>query len=544
MIDLRWFLTEPPTSVGGVPLWEKRCFMYLVTSAEMKEIDRTTTEKYGVPPEILMENAGINAVTCLRREYGSLIYRRVHIFCGTGNNGGDGFVIARHLKSEGAAPKVFITGQMEKLSPESKAHLEMAKKYGVEAITLSSSADLEKHANDITQCDIVVDSLIGTGLNKQVEGFMATLITYLNTLHKYTLSVDVPSGVDADTGDIKGVAIYADLTVTFGLPKVGVSIYPGLECVGKLVVADINFPVELLSKPRPNVLITGEIAAPLMPYRHPNANKGHFGPIFMLAGSPGLDGAATLTARAALKSGAGIVNIGIPEGLYNSVKSRSEESIVTALKETKTGCISMDNYSQIMEICEKAKVVVIGPGLGRDKETQELVRKLVENVQKPMVVDADGLNAVSEDKKCLKNIKKDVIFTPHIGEMARLSGLKIEDIIKDKIKAAREFVAANPVNVLLKDGRSVVVDTAGNAYVNTTGNSGMATPGSGDVLTGMVATLMAHGLFAAQAGITANYLHGLAADMILAQTGAGVMTAGDLIGAIPGAMTSLKKQEA
>lgn len=515
--------------------------MYLVTSEEMKEIDKTTMEKYGVPASILMENAGANVTQAILNEFGAVFYRRVCVICGGGNNGGDGFVIARHLKSEGASVKVFFTGDRDKLSQESKTNHDICCKYGIEIVSLKSMVDVEKTGYDLVNCDIIVDALIGIGLKNDIDGFIAQLIVYLNSLNKFTAAVDVPSGVDPDTGDIRGVAIHASLTVTFGLPKMGITIYPGLEYAGKLVVADINFPSELLSMPRKNVLMTREIIAPMLPYRHPNANKGHFGPVLIVAGSRGMGGAAALTAKAALKTGAGVVIAAVPESLHDSIKAGSDEVILVSLKETEEGTISGDNYERIMEFSQKSKVTVIGPGMGRNRETQVLIRRLVESIQKPMVLDADGINAVSDDKKCLKNIRKDVIFTPHIGEMSRLTGIKIEDIIKDKTGILREFAKQFSVNVLLKDGRSVLADYEGNIYVNTTGNSGMATPGSGDVLSGVISAMMAHGLLSVQAGIVAGFIHGLAGDLLLSKISEEGITASDIIKNIPVAIKDLKK---
>ncbi len=513
--------------------------MYLVNAGEMKEIEKITIENYKVPPEILMENAGINVVISMQRELGSLIFKRIAVFCGGGNNGGDGFVIARHLLSEGAYAVIFFTGEKEKLSQESLKNYEMAEKYGIPIISIKSLNDIEKFKQEIFLSDIIVDALIGTGIKQNIKGFLASLITFINTTGKYIVSVDLPSGVDADTGDIKGVAIYADLTITFGLPKIGITIFPGLECTGKLVYADINFPSKLLSMPRKNVLVTSEIVIPLLPLRPLNANKGNFGPILIVGGSTGLDGAVTLTAKAALKAGAGIVNVCVPKSLYDSVKSRSEETIVTPLDEN-NGFLSMKSIEKILKLSEKAKIVVIGPGIGRDKETQQLVRELIRKIQKPLIIDADGLNAIAEDKKCLNNLQKDVILTPHIGEMSRLAEKKIEDIIKDKISIVKDFIKNYKVNVLLKDGRSMVVDTDKNVYINTTGNSGMATPGSGDVLSGIIASFMAHNLINVHAAIIANYIHGLAGDLLLENISEEGIIASDIIEYIPRAIKKLK----
>jgi|DewCreStandDraft_4_1066084.scaffolds.fasta_scaffold11036_3 NAD(P)H-hydrate epimerase len=516
--------------------------MYLVSASEMKEIDKLTIEKYGIPPSVLMENAGSNTVAAILNESGGVISKKVYVFCGDGNNGGDGFVIARHLKSEGALVRIVFCGKEEKLSKESLINYNAAKNYGINIFKIDSLKDLEKLTDDIISSDIIIDALIGTGLKNEVKDLIAKVILFINNLGKYTVSVDVPSGIDSDTGNVMGVAVYANLTVTFGLPKIGLSIYPGLQYVGKLVVADINFPPQLLMIPRKNILITSEIIPPLLPYRHPNANKGHFGPILIIGGSKGMSGAVALTSKAALKSGAGVVTAAVPEGLHNSIKATSDEVIVSCLPETEDGFIHPESYNNIMNIAEKAKVVVIGPGLGRRKETQLLIIKLIRDLDKPLIIDADGINAVSEDKKCLKNLKKDVIITPHLGEMSRLTGIKIEDIIKDKIKVLKEFIKEYKINVLLKDGRSILGDIDGNIYINTTGNSGMATPGTGDVLAGMIAAFAAHNISLQQAGIIANYIHGMAGDLLLNEISEEGIIAGDIINKIPVAIKNLKNR--
>jgi NAD(P)H-hydrate epimerase len=506
----------------------------------MKEIELSAINDFGVPASILMENAGSNTVTAMTNEFGPMFFRKVCVFCGSGNNGGDGFVIARHLTSEGAHVKIFLIGSTETFSPETRKNYDLAVKYGISVIVLSSMADIEKNRQDILSAEIFVDALLGTGVNRDVDGFMAQAVVYLNILDRKTVAVDVPTGVDSDTGEIRGVAVYADLTVTFGLPKVGLTIFPALSNVGKLVVADINFPPELLFKPRHSVLITHEIIKPMFPYRNPNSNKGNFGPILIIGGAPGMSGAVVLAAKAAIRSGSGVVNVCIPGGLYNTVKPGCDEMIVTGLKQNAAGMLSLDNYEAIISMSEKAKVVVVGPGMGRDRETQELVRKLVAGVKKPMVIDADGINAVADDKNCLKRISKDVILTPHIGEMSRLTGIRIEDIIRNKIKVVRDFVREYGVNVLLKDGRSILADTKGNIYINTTGNSGMATPGSGDVLTGHISALTAHGISTVQAGILGSFVHGTAGDMLLNETSEEGITAGDIAEYLPKAIKKLK----
>lgn len=516
--------------------------MYVVTASEMKKIDKDTIDKYGIPPSILMENAGTNTVSAILNEIGSVAFKKIYVFCGDGNNGGDGFVIARHLKSEGAIVRIILCGDEKKLSSESKINLNAARNYGIDIFNISSLNDLERISDDIITSDIIIDALIGTGLKSEVRDLTAKIIMYINNLGKYTVSVDIPSGIDSDTGNIMGVAVYANLTVTFGLPKIGITIYPGLEYVGKLIVADINFPPQLLSIPRKNILITSELIPPLLPYRHPNANKGHFGPILIIGGSRGMGGAVALTAKAALKTGAGIVMVAVPNNLHDSIKSSSDEVIVAPLKDTDEGFISADNYERIIELSEKAKIVVIGPGLGRKKETQTLVLKLTQALDKPLIIDADGINAISEDKKYLKNIKKDVIITPHLGEMARLTGITIEEIIKDKIKVIKDFIREYKINVLLKDGRSILGSVDDNIYINTTGNSGMASPGMGDVLAGIIAALAAHNMSLQQAAIVGNYIHGMAGDLSLDEISEEGIIAGELINKIPVVLKKLRNK--
>ena len=514
--------------------------MYLVSSSEMKGIEKRTIEEFGVSSSILMENAGISVVDALKAETGGVLMKRVCVFCGQGNNGGDGFVTARHLRCDGASVTVFFTGDRQKLSPESASNLDAAIKYGVEVILLNSDEVLEAAAGAVFSCDIIIDALLGTGLNRPVEGFMAKVITLINGAGRYTVSVDVPSGLNSDTGDCAPVCVYADLTVTFGLPKKGLAVFPGFDTVGKLVVSDISFPVRLLSEPRKNVLVTHDIAVSMLPYRPKNANKGTFGPVLVIGGCRGMGGAPALSARGALKSGAGIVTIAAPGSLHDSVKAGFEEVLFAWLKEDSDGFISGESLERLLELSTKAKTAVIGPGLGSGAQARVLAREFIMRSKLPVIIDADAINAVSEDKNCLKNLNKDVILTPHLGEMSKLCDAGIVDIVKNKFNIAADFARKYGVNVLLKDGRSIIADRDGNIYVNTTGNSGMATPGSGDVLSGVIASFAAQGMNTLQAGIAANYVHGLSGDLLLAEMSGEGITAGDIAMNLAKAIKTLK----
>lgn len=514
--------------------------MYIADSSEMKEIEKKTIEEFGVSSSVLMENAGISVVDALTAETGSVLMKRVCVFCGQGQNGGDGFVVARHLRCDGAAVTIFFTGDRRKLTAESEANLAAAIKYGAEVFALNDDASLEAAGDAVYSCDIIVDALLGTGLNRPVEGFMAKIITLMNAAGRYTVSVDVPSGLNPDTGDCAPVCVYADLTVTFGLPKKGLVVFPGFDAVGKIVVADISFPVSLLSAPRKNVLVTPDIAVSMLPYRPKNANKGTFGPILIIGGCRGMGGAAALSARGALKSGAGIVTIAAPGSLHDSIKAGFDEVLFAALKEDDEGFISGEAIDRLLELSTKAKVAVIGPGLGAGARVRALAREFIVKSKLPLVIDADAINAVSEDKNCLKSMSKDVILTPHLGEMARLCDKGIVDVIKDKFTVAADFARTHRVNVLLKDGRSIIADRDGNIYVNTTGNSGMATPGSGDVLSGVIASFAGQGMNTLQAGIGANYVHGLSGDLLLSEMSGEGITAGDIAANMAKAIKSLK----
>ncbi len=517
--------------------------MFLVKSNEMKEIESRAVELFGISESILMENAGSSAVNAMISEYGNLFGKIICIFCGPGNNGGDGLVIARHLFTEGAIPYIFLVGEKSKMSNISSANLNAAIKYGIPVYELNSIEKLGEVHKICESSDMIIDAVFGTGLSRDIEGFVAKLIIYINSLNKIIISVDVPSGINSDTGNVMGVAIKADFTVTFGLPKLGLSIYPGYEYTGKTVLSDINLPPALLEMPRQNILVTNKIVRAMLPYRPRNANKGNFGPVLMVGGSPGLCGAVTLAARAALKSGAGIVNVCVPEGQYTTVKQVSEEIIVTSLKENKSGFISASNFDLICKLAEKSKVVLLGPGAGTDEETRDLLRKLIKFCQIPMVIDADAINAVAQDKNCLNNVKKDVIITPHIGEMARLCGISIERVIKEKLSLASDFAEKYEINVLLKDGRSILSDKDKNIYVNTSGNAGLATPGSGDVLAGVIASFKAQGAETTAAGMAGAYVHGLAADLLLDEMSEEGITASDVILKIPSAIKKIRKQE-
>ena len=342
------------------------------------------------------------------------------------------------------------------------------------------------------------------------------------------VSVDMPSGINSDTGAVMGAAVHADITVTFGLPKRGLAVFPGTGHAGKLISADISFPPELINKPRKNVIVTSEIASALMPSRPINANKGDFGPVLIIGGSPSFSGAVILAAIGALKSGAGIVNMVVPDSIRDAVKNGPPEAVVAALKSGDDGMFCEENYDSIMKLAGKAKAAVIGPGMGRGEGAFKLVRKIIENIEIPFVLDADGINAAAQDKKCLKNTVNDAILTPHMGEMSRLCGQEIERIVNNRFEILEEFITEYGINVLLKDGRSLVADTDRNFYINTTGNSGMATPGSGDVLSGIIGSFAAHSAPVVQAAIAANYIHGLTGDIMAENAGPEGILAGGI----------------
>lgn len=520
--------------------------MKVVTADEMRAIDSRTIKKYGIPSAVLMERAGLSVANKIAELFQK---KKVVVIAGGGNNGGDGIVAAQDLHARGWNVKVLLLVKQDKLSPGCRMQYRIARASGVPIEFRTTLTERD------TLGAVVVDAIFGTGLSRNTSGKTAGVISFLNNADVQVVSVDIPSGISSDNGQILGEAVKADYTVTFGLPKIGHMLYPGAAYTGTLFVEDIGFPKELLDSDRLRVaLVEKEHASLLLPERPRYSHKGDYGHVLVVAGSRGKTGAALLCAKACLRTGAGLVTIGVPESLMNAFQSRVTEEMILPLPDKGNGTLAAKASEHILNfINEKSDVLAIGPGLSLSEDIRAILKSVVLNSTVPMVVDADAINALSRAGNVIKRAKAPIVLTPHTGEMARLlqksevrsqkpeaENLIIE-IEKNRIHTTALFVKKTGVYLVLKGAPTIITEPEGRTFINPTGNPGMATAGVGDVLTGMIASLLGQGLNPLEASVLGVYLHGLAGDKASASMGSHSLIASDIIRKIPSAISCLKK---
>ncbi len=507
--------------------------MKVVTSQQMREIDRKAIEENNLSGLILMENAGLRIFQNLKNIYPDLRLKKSVIFAGSGNNGGDGFVVARHLYNYGVKAKVFLLAPFNKIKGEAGENLNTINKMGVELIE-AETTKLEEIQRTIQNSDLIIDAILGTGLQGKVTGLKAKIIDLINIANKEVVAIDIPSGLDADTGKIEGPCIKAAHTITLALPKIGLLIFPGASYAGKITIEDIGIPPYLLknNKLKTN-MVTKEIVKPLLPFRATCSHKGSFGKALILAGSVGMTGAAYLASEAAMRSGAGIVVLGIPRSLNPIMEVKLTEVITLPLAETEKQSLGEEAEETILKLMKNYSVLGIGPGISRQAETQRLVRKVIEKSNIPLVVDADAIYALSKDTSIMKKVKVPLVITPHSGELAKLINKDIDYILNNKLDITREIAQKFGIVVVLKGARTIIANKEGETYINVGDNSGMATGGSGDVLTGIICSLIAQGADNFSAAITGVYIHALAGDLARGTKGERGMIAGDILSQVP-----------
>ncbi len=501
----------------------------------MQELDRKAIETYRIPGIVLMENAGRGAAEEILKAFPDLQKKKVAIVAGKGNNGGDGFVIARHLTNCGVPVKVFLLTEPKALRGDAETNYYIFHRMKGEILSVPSSKDYQKVKKDFERADLLIDAIFGTGLDAEVRGYYREVIDHLNTLHQPIAAIDIPSGLNADTGKPFGTAVRATLTLTFGLPKLGLLISPGVDYVGTLKVIDIGIPRNLVEeeKIQTYLLEREEIRKWLSVPRRPDTHKGDYGHLLVIAGSVGKTGAAAMVCEAALRMGAGLVTLAIPKSLNPIMEMKLTEVMTEPLPETPKQTLSLRAYSSILRLCENKRAVVIGPGLGTYKETQTLILKLVKALDIPLVIDADGLNALATQAKFLPATNRSLILTPHPGEMARLIRGTVKEIQENRIGVSRSFSQVNHVYLALKGYRTLIVTPRGETYINPTGNSGLATGGTGDVLSGMIGGLLCQGFDILPSLQASVFLHGLAGDEVARELGEKSLVATDLIKKIP-----------
>ncbi|MHB0912320.1 MAG: NAD(P)H-hydrate dehydratase [Armatimonadota bacterium] len=505
--------------------------MKVASADEMRSFDRRAVEEFGVPGIVLMENAGRHVFEAARHLLGDPCGKRVAIVAGRGNNGGDGFVAARHLRDAGAQVTVHLAVDPSEVKGDAGINLAILTKTGLPVVRAEGSEDL-------SGSDLIIDALLGTGLRGEVRGLAVDLIERINSAGVPVVSVDIPSGLDADTGRILGTCVRADCTVTFALPKIGLLTYPGAAAAGRLVVGEIGIPHRLYEELAVELVEACHVAD-LLPERPCDAHKGTFGTVLTLAGSLGLTGAAAMASEAALRIGAGLSTLGVPASLQDLMAVKLTEVMTRALPETEERSLAEDALSPALELSEKADAVVLGCGLGTHPETCAFVRSFIGRANLPVVVDADGLNCLA-GSGALEKEHAELVLTPHPGEMGRLLGTDTASVQADRFAAAREAASRFRSVVVLKGARTLIADPSGRVWINPTGGPALATGGTGDVLAGAIGGLLAQGLSRVDAAVCGVYLHGLAGEIIGEQIGAGAL-AGDLLRALPKAMQKIRR---
>ena len=518
--------------------------MRVLNANQMREADRRTIEGVGIPAAVLMEHAGRAVIRAMDDAFGDIYRLRIGVLCGRGNNGGDGFVIARELADRGVQVRVYLLGHKGAVLGDARMKLEALELRPVEVTEIIDQADWNRTRNDVIGRDLIVDALFGTGLARPLDGIAATMVTDVNASHRPVIAVDLPSGLSADTADVAGTAIRASLTVAFAAPKVPLVFPPASAYAGRLVVADIGIPasvIEALEGPRID-MVTAALVRPLVLPRRADAHKGEYGRLLIVAGSPGKTGAASLAAISALRSGAGLVTIACPRSSSPIIAALAPEYMTLALDEGADGTLAASAADAILGF--EADVIAIGPGLGHTASTTKLVHALVERAGVPLVLDADGLNVFAGEPDRLGRHKdNDVIITPHPGEMARLTGLSIHHIQAHRLDVAQKFAAEQRVHVVLKGQGTVIAAPDGRVWVNSSGNPGMATAGSGDVLTGAIAAWRGQIADTAAAVRLGVYLHGHAGDIAVRDVGEVALIASDIVSHLGAAVLDLAPPE-
>jgi NAD(P)H-hydrate epimerase len=514
--------------------------MILVTAAEMQEMDRRTIESFGVPGRVLMENAGRGAVRCLLRQFSGLNKKQVGIVAGRGNNGGDGFVIARYLAQSGIAVDVYLLARRSRVQGDAAANLGLLDPLLVPVIEIPDATSFSIHQSAMAAVDVWVDAILGTGLKSDVKGYFRAVIDHINGLKKPVFAVDIPSGLNSDTGQPCGVSIRAAATATFAYAKTGHMIYPGTDYTGRIDIVDIGIPPFIAADVGPShFLLTPDLVRPYLTPRAPDAHKGTAGHLLVVAGSPGKTGAAAMTSLSALRAGAGLVTLGVAKSLNAVLEAQMLEAMTEPLPECESGILGESAFETLRKLMTGKKCLAIGPGLGQAAETKKLIHRIIETSDIPLVIDADGLNNLAGQTQILRKAGAEIILTPHPGEMARLLDISVSAVQQDRIKSAREFAARYEVHVVLKGARTVIAHPDGKVFINPTGNAGMASGGMGDVLTGIIAGFMVQGLSPESAAHAGAYLHGAAADSLAETIGPFGYLAGDVMNAIPGQIKNI-----
>jgi NAD(P)H-hydrate epimerase len=521
-------------SVGSTPL------RYATSAAEMRALDAATIAG-GTPGIVLMEHAGRGAADVARRMLSAMPLHgrppRVAVIAGPGQNGGDGFVVARLLAGDGAGCRVYLVAPDEKIHGDARTNLDRWSVMGGAAIDVSAADALAQHRDWLASCDLIIDAIFGTGLEDMVRSPYREAIEMLGTLDRPILALDIASGIDSDRGRVMGAAVRAQATVTFGFSKRGHYLYPGAAHTGALHIVDIGIPDAVVRSHAPvSTLFDEARARDVTPHRSPDSHKGTFGHLLVVAGGAGRTGAALLAARAAHRSGVGLVTIAAPQAGRVALDAKVVETMTESLGDT----LDADAAARVLSLAS-GRALAIGPGLGTSDEARAFVMSVLRGLETAAVADADALTALAHHLDELKTLRAPLILTPHPGEMARLLGTTSTTVQSDRVVVAAQFARAHNLVLVLKGACTVVADPRGATTLHTAGNAGMATGGSGDVLTGIIGALLAQRLAPADAARLGVYIHGTAGDAARERVGETALIGSDIVDALPAAWRAIER---
>jgi NAD(P)H-hydrate epimerase len=510
--------------------------MIFMTRAQMREYDRLAIEQYGIPGALLMENAGRGAADIIEQYLAGGL---AAIVCGGGNNGGDGFVVARHLTNRGHLVRVYLVADREKLTGDAGLNMNIFLKMGGDIVDCQEPGAFAARQEDLEDAQVIVDALLGTGLTREVGGAVREAIDVLNMAVPPKVALDVPSGICSDSGRVLGAAVQARATVTFGFLKRGLLLFPGAALAGSVHVVDIGAPAAAADQAgHDGKLLQEEDVMPFIQPRRVDAHKGTFGHLLIMSGSPGKTGAAVLCAEAAMRTGAGLVTLVSTREAQAALETKTREVMLDHVVERGDSPLSESAYDKLATLLDGKRAVAVGPGCSTTPTMSSLVLRLLTEAVRPVVVDADAVTILAENQDVIADIKAPLVLTPHPGEMARLAGVDIAAVQADRVGVARAQAERFSAIVVLKGAHSIIAAPDGSLFINPTGNPGMASGGMGDVLTGVIGSFLAQGLDPLEAACVGTYLHGLAGDFAVMERGERSLVASDLINAVPGILSA------
>ncbi len=517
--------------------------MKILTSQQMKDIDRKAIQEIGIIGPILMENAGIQITKEIVEKFPDIRKEKVVIVAGKGNNGGDGFVVARHLFNRGCRPVVLLLAMKKDLRGDAALNAQIADKIGIEIREMTSPRKWSANKRLLKNATLLIDGIFGTGLAKPARGLFAQAIEDINACKAFKVAVDIPSGLSADTFNIIGPCVRADLTVTLAAAKIAHVFPPAEEYIGELKISDISVPPYLFAEKTLKLeWVEEDMIRPYFDRRRKDTHKGTYGHLFVVSGSLGKTGAAVMAGKSALKMGAGLVTVGTPASCLPIVARSMMELMTEPLPETREGTLSSEALDEVLELLKGKDALMLGPGISTHDSTRDFVISLLPQVKIPLVLDADALNILSFKPSLLKSLSKPVIVTPHPGEFARLVKLSTEEVLAKRLQLVPQFASEYGVYVVLKGYRTLTVAPDGRTFINPTGNPGMASAGSGDVLSGMIASMIMQEKNILEAVLAAVYIHGLSGDIGAKRLGEKFLTAGNIITYLPAAMKTLSSR--